>query len=60
MKIFGLNIIQLLGILNLILLLYQLMSGLRFFKFSFKIHKFSGILLVISAVFHAILAFMVS
>lgn len=58
--ILGLNIIQLLGIFNLILLLYQLLSGLRIIKFSFKIHRGTGILLFISAVCHALLAFLVS
>jgi len=44
------------GIINLVLLLFQLSTGKRWIKVSFATHRKSGIALVISAVIHAILA----
>jgi len=56
MSIGGLSIILLLGILNLILALFQLGTGKRWIKVPIKIHKRSGVLLVVSAIAHAVLA----
>lgn len=44
------------GILNLILLLWQLATGLHVIKISYKTHRKTGIALVISALIHAGLA----
>ncbi len=45
-----------LGVLNLTLVLFQLLSGLRVIKIPFGIHKKTGITLVISATIHGTLA----
>lgn len=56
MAIGGLSIILILGIVNLFLLIFQLLSGLHIIKIKIRIHKTTGILLVITAFFHALLA----
>ena len=50
------NIILMLGVINIILVFLQLLVGLRVIRFSFKIHKFLGIVLACTATLHAILA----
>jgi hypothetical protein len=60
MNIGGISIILILGIINLILLLFQLSSGLRWVKVPFGTHRKTGIALLISAVLHALLAFLAS
>ena len=45
-----------LGVLNLTLVLFQLLSGLRVIKIPFGIHKKAGITLFISATIHGTLA----
>lgn len=60
MKIGGVSIILLLGILNMVLILFQLSSGLRWIKVSFATHRKSGIVLFFSALIHAILAYLAS
>ena len=56
MTIAGVSIILLLGILNLILLVFQLSSGRRWIKVSFAVHRTTGAILFTSAVLHATLA----
>ena len=56
MTIGGVSMILLLGILNLILLLFQLSSGMRWIKVSFAVHRKTGVVLFISAALHATLA----
>lgn len=58
MSIGGVSLILILGILNLILLVFQLSTGMRWIRVSNKIHKRSGIILFISAIIHAGLAFL--
>lgn len=60
MTIGGVSIILILGILNLILVVFQISSGLRWIKVPFTIHRRSGILLFFSAIVHAFLAFLAS
>jgi len=57
MKIGGVSIILILGFINLILILFQLSTGLRWIKVPFPMHRRMGIILFISAVLHAILAY---
>jgi hypothetical protein len=45
-----------LGIVNFILVLFQVLSGLKVIKVSFKAHKYSGIALLIFAVLHGTIA----
>ena len=60
MKVGGISIILLLGILNLMLVLFQMSSGLRWIRAPIGIHKRTGITLFISATLHAILAYIAS
>jgi len=60
MKIGGVSIILLLGMLNMILILFQMSTGLRWIKVLFGVHKGTGILLFVSALVHALLAYLVS
>jgi len=60
MNIGGISLILILGIINLILLFFQLSTGLRWMKVRFGIHRKTGIALLISAVLHALLALLAS
>lgn len=60
MTIGGLSIILLLGILNFLLILFQLSTGLRWIRMPFGVHKKTGLTLLISATLHAILALLAS
>lgn len=60
MTIGGISIILILGILNFALILFQLLTGLRFIKVRFGVHKKTGILLLILASVHGILAIIVN
>lgn len=57
MTIGGVSIILIGGLVNLVLLLFQLLSGLRYIKVPFGVHRKTGILLVFSAIIHGILGF---
>ena len=48
--------ILILGIINFILVLLQLCSGLHLIKLPFAFHKRSGIVLVVTASLHGLLA----
>ena len=56
MNIGGISIILLLGIFNLLLVFFQLLSGLRIIKVSPKVHKKTGITLMVFAIAHGLLA----
>jgi hypothetical protein len=60
MKVGGISTILLLGVLNFILVLFQMSSGLRWIRVPLGLHKRTGITLVISATLHAILAYLAS
>ncbi|MBN1416852.1 MAG: hypothetical protein JW973_17270 [Bacteroidales bacterium] len=45
-----------LGIVNLILVLIQILGGLKIFKMSYKLHRNLGILLGVFVVLHAAIA----
>ncbi len=53
-------IILVLGILNMLLILFQLSSGFHWIKVPFGTHRKVGITLLISAVIHATLAILAS
>ncbi|MDI6762609.1 MAG: hypothetical protein QME83_06190 [Thermodesulfobacteriota bacterium] len=59
MNIGGVSIILMLGILNFLLILFQLSTGLRWIKVPFGVHKKGGMTLLVSATLHAILALLV-
>jgi len=56
MSVCGVSTILILGILNLVLALFQLTTGMHWVKIPFRIHRACGILLVISALIHGSLA----
>ena len=58
MKIGGVSIILVLGFINMILILFQLSTGLRWIKVPFQIHRRSGMILFVSAALHGILAYL--
>jgi hypothetical protein len=60
MNIGGISIILILGILNFLLILFQMSTGLRWVKAPLGVHKRSGITLLVSATLHAVLAFLSS
>ncbi|MFH0789227.1 MAG: hypothetical protein V2B13_16640 [Pseudomonadota bacterium] len=55
MTIGGLSIILILGIVNFLLLLFQLATGLRWIKVPFGVHKKTGIVLFVMAAIHGLL-----
>ncbi len=55
MKIGGVSIILIGGLINFGLLLFQLMSGLHYIKVPFGVHKKTGIALVCFAFIHGLL-----
>jgi hypothetical protein len=52
----GISIVLILGVINFLLILFQLSSGLRLIKVSFLTHRKTGIVLLISASLHALFA----
>ena len=59
MTIGGISIILILGIINFILLLIQLGSGLHYIKMPFGTHKMTGITLFITGSLHGMLAVLI-
>ena len=55
MTIGGVSIILILGIINLVLLIFQILSGFHVVKVSFGVHKKTGLLLFIFAIIHGFL-----
>ncbi len=60
MTIAGVSIILLLGLANLVLILFQLATGLRLLRVRVGVHKRTGIALLVLAILHGTLAFLVS
>jgi hypothetical protein len=56
MSIGGVSIILILGMLNLVLLAFQLVTGMHWVRVPLGVHRTTGITLVVSAVLHASLA----
>jgi len=52
----GVSIILLLGLLNLILLGFQLVTGMHWVRVPLRVHRTSGVFLVASGVLHGALA----
>jgi hypothetical protein len=50
------NIILILGIINFLLVLLQVASGLRYIKLPFAVHKNAGIVLLVTATLHGAIA----
>ena len=60
MSVFGISIVLMLGFINLGLLIFQLLTGLRYIKVSFGVHKKTGTVLFACALVHGALGFLVS
>ena len=60
MKVGGVSIVLLLGIVNFVLILFQMSSGLRWIKVPFGVHKKTGVTLFVTATAHAVLAYLTS
>jgi len=60
MTIGGVSTILILGICNLLLIIFQLLSGLRVIKVKFGVHKKTGITLLVVATVHGLLGFFAS
>jgi len=56
MMIGGVSIILILGILNMLLILFQISTGLRWIGVPSHVHKRTAIVLFFSAALHAVLA----
>ena len=56
MSIGGISIILILGVCNLLLVFFQLLSGLRILKVGVKVHKKTGFTLLVVALAHGLLA----
>ncbi|MCX5912465.1 MAG: hypothetical protein NTV04_11090 [Deltaproteobacteria bacterium] len=50
------TLVELLGIINFLLVLFQVSSGLRFLKIPFPLHRKTGLLLFFTALIHGGLA----
>jgi hypothetical protein len=55
MSVFGVSIILLLGIINLLLLIFQLLSGLHIIQVKLGVHKRTGIILFVTGLLHGVL-----
>ncbi len=51
-------VVPILGIVNLLLLSFQISTGLRWLKVPMRIHRKTGVTLFIVAITHATLAFL--
>ncbi|MBP1722314.1 MAG: hypothetical protein H6Q44_19 [Deltaproteobacteria bacterium] len=60
MKIGGISIVLILGVINFLLLLFQLSSGMRWIKVKMTVHRKTGITLFFVALCHAVLAYLAS
>jgi len=58
MKIGGVSIVFILGLINMILILFQLSTGLRWIKVTFRTHRSTGMILFITAALHGLLAYL--
>ena len=58
MKIGGVSIILILGLINMILISIQLSTGLRWIKVPIRMHRKTGMILFISAALHGLLAYL--
>ncbi len=52
----GVSLILILGVLNLLLILFQMSTGLQWVKVPFRVHRRTGGVLLLSAAIHAYLA----
>ncbi len=58
MTIGGVSFVLILGVINLLLILFQVGSGKRYLKVNFTWHRRLGLLLLMMAIIHAVLAYL--
>jgi hypothetical protein len=58
MKIGGFSIVLILGVINFILVLFQLSSGMRWIKVKMTLHRKTGVILFFTALLHGLLAYL--
>ncbi len=58
MTVAGISLVLLLGIINLILVVFQVSTGKKWLKVNFTWHRRLGILLLFTAIIHAVLAYL--
>ncbi|MDI6844945.1 MAG: hypothetical protein QME28_02285 [Candidatus Saccharicenans sp.] len=58
MTLAGISLVLLLGIINLILVVFQVSTGKKWLKVNFTWHRRLGILLLFTAIIHAVLAYL--
>jgi hypothetical protein len=58
MSIFGVSIVLLLGVINFFLIIFQFLSGMHYIKVNYKMHRKTGITLLVTGILHGILAVM--
>ncbi|MGB4705393.1 MAG: hypothetical protein WBI18_10030 [Candidatus Saccharicenans sp.] len=58
MTLAGISLVLLLGIINLILVVFQVSTGKKWLKVNFTWHRRLGILLLFTAITHAVLAYL--
>jgi len=56
MRIGGMSLVQLLGVINFMLLMFQLFSGQKWIQVKIGIHRKVGLVLVVTASLHGFLA----
>ena len=58
MNVGGISIVLLLGVINFVLILFQISTGLRWIKVPFGVHQRTGGTLFVTATVHAVLAYL--
>ncbi len=58
MAIAGISLVLILGIVNLALVFFQVSTGKKWLKVNFLWHRRLGVLLLLTAIVHAVLAYL--
>ncbi len=58
MTISGVSLVLILGIVNLVLVLFQVSTGKKWLKVNFAWHRRLGLVLLLTATVHAVLAYL--
>lgn len=58
MTVAGVSLVLILGIVNLALVLFQVSTGKKWLKVNFLWHRRLGVLLLLTAIVHAVLAYL--
>jgi len=58
MTIAGMSLVFLFGTINLLLVIFQVSTGKKWLKVNFKFHRRLGVVLLFTAILHAVLAYL--